>query len=102
MSGAVEKGHKETSIFSPYTNLSYALLPCLVESHRGPIRPPQSLSTAHHDLCFGSQRISGKLGTSYFAIVIGIPTFSTLPIVVWNRILRNRNTVRSNHASSKE
>ncbi len=40
--------------------------------------------------------------TFYFAIVIGIPTFSTLPIVVWNRILRTRNTVRSHDVSSME
>jgi hypothetical protein len=37
-----------------------------------------------------------------FEIVIGIPTFSIRPIVVWNRMLRIRKVVRSHTVSFTE
>ena len=40
--------------------------------------------------------------TSYFEIVIGIPTFSIRPMVVWNRMLRIRKVVRSHTVSFTE
>ena len=43
-----------------------------------------------------------SLGPVYFAIVIGIPTFSIRPIVVWNKMLRIRNVVRSHTVSFTE
>jgi len=39
---------------------------------------------------------------SYFEIVIGIPTFSIRPMVVWNRMLRIRKVVRSHTVSFTE
>ena len=39
---------------------------------------------------------------SYLEIVIGIPTFSIRPMVVWNRILRIRKVVRSHTVSFTE
>src|SRR6516162_9552002 len=38
----------------------------------------------------------------YFEIVIGIPTFPGRPMVVWNRMLRIRNVVRSHTVSFTE
>jgi hypothetical protein len=42
------------------------------------------------------------VAASYFEIVIGIPTFSIRPIVVWNRMLRIRKVVRSHIVSFTE
>jgi len=39
---------------------------------------------------------------SYFEIVIGIPTFSIRPMVVWNRMLRIRKVLRSHTVSFTE
>ena len=39
---------------------------------------------------------------SHFEIVIGIPTFSGRPMVVWNRMLRIRKVVRSHIVSFTE
>ena len=47
--------------------------------------------------------ISGAwVAASYFEIVIGIPTFSILPMVVWNKMLRIRKVVRSQTVSFTE
>jgi hypothetical protein len=44
-----------------------------------------------------------RLGSaSYFEIVMGIPTFSIRPMVVWNKMLRMRNVVRSHTVSFTE
>jgi hypothetical protein len=42
------------------------------------------------------------VAASYFEIVIGIPTFSILPMVVWNKMLRIRKVVRSHTVSFTE
>jgi hypothetical protein len=42
------------------------------------------------------------VAASYFEIVIGIPTFSTRPMVVWNKMLRIRKVVRSHTVSFTE
>jgi hypothetical protein len=42
------------------------------------------------------------LAASHFEIVIGIPTFSIRPMVVWNRMLRIRKVVRSHTVSFTE
>ena len=39
---------------------------------------------------------------SYFEIVIGIPTFSIRPMVVWNKMLSIRKVVRSHTVSLTE
>jgi hypothetical protein len=44
----------------------------------------------------------GPWGASHFEIVIGIPTFSIRPIVVWNKMLRIRKVVRSHTVSFTE
>ena len=41
-------------------------------------------------------------GVSYFEIVIGIPTFSIRPMVVWNKMLRIRKVVRFHTVSFTE
>jgi hypothetical protein len=38
----------------------------------------------------------------YFAMVIGIPTFSILPTAVWNKTLRSRKVVLSHIVSLTE
>jgi hypothetical protein len=42
------------------------------------------------------------VAASYFEIVIGIPTFSIRPMVVWNNMLRIRKVVRSHTVSFTE
>jgi hypothetical protein len=49
-----------------------------------------------------SVSVKGVGCASYFEIVMGIPTFSIRPMVVWNRMLRIRKFVRSHTASFTE
>jgi hypothetical protein len=50
----------------------------------------------------GSDHGGAWVAAFYFEIVIGIPTFSIRPMVVWNKTLRIRKVVRSHTVSFTE
>jgi hypothetical protein len=77
---------------------------CLATSAAVCLRPPErDLARRHGPVTTCSGILSAvPLRPVYFAIVIGIPTFSILPMVVWNKMLSMRKVVRSHTVSFTE
>jgi hypothetical protein len=79
---------------------------CLATSPAICLRPPErDLARGHRSMVICSGILSAvppRPGLFYFAIVIGIPTFSILPMVVWNKMLSIRKVVRSHTVSFTE
>jgi hypothetical protein len=77
---------------------------CLATSAPVCLRPPEGILLVVMGLWL-SVLVSfalSRLRRVYFAIVIGIPTFSILPMVVWNKMLSMRKVVRSHTVSFTE
>ena len=69
----------------------------------GPLRPQAQIADPNGNGQMVKLHIGcAWLAASHFEIVIGIPTFSIRPMVVWNRMLRIRKVVRSHTVSFTE